>query len=180
MSLIITKADSTPILLHPDSDFPQEIIDFFENRTRRHIELVQKHAAIIGEQFPTLKDALWRVAADHDASKWSEEEYRPYVAMTAVLNLDGKYGYGPGMEELTEEAWQHHRSVNDHHPPDDSSLMSVLQLAHMMSDWAAMSDEFENSLRGYVRENVFQDNKHNFNGEQRNLIVRLGECTGVW
>lgn len=67
MSYIILDSDS-------DSDIGHYI---FEMRTLQHVSRVQQNTYYYAELYPILASKFLQSAASHDASKWSEEEYKP-------------------------------------------------------------------------------------------------------
>jgi hypothetical protein len=99
----------------------------FENRTKKHIELVQKAADKIIKKYPEFK-VLSDLALIHDASKFEEPERTPYISLTwrhKIENEKGEFdpyngkGYQtPGLlsKEDENEATLHHIKTNPHHP----------------------------------------------------------------
>lgn len=88
---------------------------------------------------------------EHDASKYSEEEFEDYRSKYFQTSTE-KYADEETKKILTakaEEAWEHHYTTNDHHPmfwkdsktgaPIDMSLRAII---HMICDWEAMSLNF--------------------------------------
>lgn len=54
---------------------------FFEDRTKKHVDLVKKAAEKIAEAYPEYADVVNK-AAKHDASKFEEPERTPYIDLT--------------------------------------------------------------------------------------------------
>ena len=88
-----------------------EMVKLFEERTAKHIKLVQKYAKILFDKFPKLKD-LPKEAENHDKSKYSPEERDGYIRTTWSYKTTGK----PASRDITGPSWAHHKKVNDHHP----------------------------------------------------------------
>ena len=153
----------------------QEMIDFYEKRTKGHIDRVRKNLYNITEKMDDLnKVELMARAKEHDKSKYSKEEYIPYIWIT-WYHKEKKNGfeYPSGIEKITEGAWKHHKKVNSHHPEhyNKPSDMSNEDIAEMVADWMAMSQEFDNSLKLWADKNV--GGKWKFNTDQVKLIYNI-------
>lgn len=123
----------------------------YDNYIFLHVENVQK---AFEEHFvPYMKDEIGLVEieairsqlAHHDDSKWSEEEYQPYV--------DKFYPDGSKTEEEIHDsfakAWLHHLHNNQHHPQywylrndtdhdEDRMLdMEYNYIVEMLCDWGS-------------------------------------------
>jgi len=59
----------------------KEMIEWFKIRTNKHIELVQKYCNLIVKYFPEFSDLREKCKA-HDASKFENPEYIPYIFTT--------------------------------------------------------------------------------------------------
>jgi tRNA U34 5-carboxymethylaminomethyl modifying enzyme MnmG/GidA len=132
--------------------------DFFEKRTKKHIERVQNAAKKIVDKYPEYEKLLEQ-AEEHDASKFKEPEMTPYIELTWLKknNQDDKNN-----QEI-KKATLHHIKNNKHHPEyhnkskahidttnRDKSIkcidafdMDDISLAEMVSDWQAMSEELK-------------------------------------
>ncbi len=105
----------------------KEMEDWFEERTRGHIERVQQAASEIVEEYPEFKELL-EIVKVHDASKFEEPERTPYISLTWRHKLEdaeddydpiNNKGYQtPGMLEKEDEntACVYHIQNNTHHP----------------------------------------------------------------
>jgi len=103
-------------------------MDYYLERTNKHIGLVQGAAAKIEKAYSEEFAGLVEQAEDHDSSKLEEPELTPYVAITWRHKLEkesGKFdpikgkGYQtPGKLEKKEEddATLHHIRNAKHHP----------------------------------------------------------------
>ena len=123
------------------------------------------------EEFDT--DYLGNLISQHDASKYSEEEFEPYA----------EYFYGnEGGEDVLYEfnkAWLHHQHHNPHHwqhwvlREDDGNTIAIEMpkeyAIEMISDWWAFSWK-ENNL--YEIFTWYENNteKHIFHENTRKLV----------
>lgn len=109
----------------------EEKEQWFEDRTKRHIELVNKAAEMIAtypkEEFRQFDvNQLVDNCKNHDKSKFEEPERTPYIGISWRHKLEDKdfdpingKGYQtPGKLEKKEEndATLHHITTNSHHP----------------------------------------------------------------
>lgn len=156
----------------------KEMLDHFNNRTNRHIELVRKYCTKLEERVPGL-EGLHQRGLDHDQSKYESKEKIPYVWLTWRYKCedDKKPCVLPtGMKRMIDEATEHHILTNAHHPEFhqgktsnlinkedrdkppkemiDATKMSKLDLAEMVADWCAMSEERGNTPHEWAKKNV--------------------------
>lgn len=117
------------------SDYVKDLVDH-----KRRVAAHMQHVA----------NELFRRAAVHDNSKFSEEEYDAYESAFPGLQ---KYAYGtPEFKaELAkiQPAIEHHYAANDHHPehfPDGIIGMNLIQVIEMVCDWIAASERSQTSL----------------------------------
>lgn len=110
----------------------------------------------------TLTDDEWKTLEhnilEHDASKYSDEEFEPYRAHFYPVDEDEK----KSSEEAFEEAWKHHYSVNPHHwnywltnaegNPGNVLEMDKIYLIEMICDWMAMSLVKGGTAKSYYEE----------------------------
>lgn len=137
-----------------------EMIKHNDTRTNNHITLVVKYGKKIGRDFK-----------DHDASKFQEPEYIPYVWLTWDYKMkdDGvDFELPPEIVEQRHAATYHHITHNEHHPefwdpdmedgklskenqdgipktPVNATEMPVKAIEEMCCDWCAMSEERGNN-----------------------------------
>lgn len=181
-------------------NYTQEMLDHYEKRTKMHIALVSKYCSKIAAYNPEFKELLER-AKVHDQSKFENPEREPYIWVTwkYKLRADGKELDVP--QEILDrmhEATYHHVTSNSHHPeyhakdktnlinkenrdapPDkivDATSMPLLDVAEMVADWSAVSEEKGNTPREWADKNV--NVRWKFTDEQKNLIYDL--IDGVW
>lgn len=149
--------------------------NYFMLRTNEHIQRVQKNAQKIGE-IPLIK-----IAKKHDLSKFSDDEYIPYIHLTwkYKLQAEGKtYILPKEIQEKVDNAWIHHKNNNRHHPEfwdsspgkTDASVMPDVYIGEMVCDWVAMSQELENSndASNWIEKNVGK--RWEFSPYQKDLI----------
>ena len=111
---------------------------------RDHITNVQKSFEILKRRVPELfknleipMDELEDNLKKHDASKYSKEEFQPYV--------EHFYGNNGGKQETKspeyEAAWKHHYMHNPHHPEywGKSQRMPESCFIEMICDWMSFS-----------------------------------------
>lgn len=161
---------------------------FFEERTNLHIGLVKRAAARIVAAYPEFKELTAR-AEVHDASKFEEPERTPYIELS--------WRKKEGNKEITDEIKQatlHHIKNNAHHPEYhlkdkaeanvndkdrdksdkcvDASAMSALDIAEMVADWQAMSEELKtNTAREWYDKQ--KDVRWHFSSDQQGIINSL-------
>jgi hypothetical protein len=164
-----------------------EMLEFFKERTRKHIELVQKYARKIVELDPERWAELAEQVEEHDASKLKSPELLPYVWVTWKHKCeDDGVDFDPpeGIEEMMDEATAHHIRSNRHHPEchcgplpkgekADGAKMSETDVAEMVADWCAMGEEKGNSPKDWADKNV--DVKWSFDDWQVDLVYELIE-----
>jgi hypothetical protein len=158
------------IILDLDSDISADI---FEMRTIQHVSRVQQNAYYFADLYPKLVGMSFHSIATHDASKWSIEEYKPYILHTAC-KFNKKYKLSIEAQAAFDKAWGHHIRINDHHPEfwKPLSSMPLHAIIHCICDWTAMSQEFNTSLREYA---VKKLNKLSFSDEQKGFVCELVE-----
>jgi len=160
---------------------------YFIDRTGNHIALVKQAALGIVEAYPEYAELLSQVEM-HDASKFEEPELTPYIELT----WRKKHGGDTSTEEMNQ-ATLHHIKNNRHHPEfhlegeeanisstnrDDSiecvdaTAMPDIDVAEMVSDWQAMSEELgTNTAREWYDQ--VKDVRWHFSKEQDILIDKL-------
>lgn len=177
---------------------PDDMKYKFERRTREHIHRVINNARRIEERFPGRFHKLWQQALRHDQSKFKEPELEPYIWLTEYYRCKNEgipFQYPEGMEKRVNEATIHHVRNNTHHPEfydpkkneiklgkdreeltkiSDATLMPDTDIAEMICDWAAMSQELGTSLRSWVDKQV--NERWKFTPKQVNLIYELSEA----
>lgn len=179
----------------------KKMVDHYWRRTENHITLVKKYADLIFKLDPARFRQLSIRVLSHDATKFEEPEYEPYIWLTWRYKCkdDGvKFECPEGIR--IEEATLHHVRSNRHHPelhddttPEDEMInskdrdanpdhivdgtdMDDVDIAEMVSDWCAMSEERGNSPRDWADKTVNKWWK--FDKKQKQLIYELIDA--VW
>ncbi len=153
------------------------MVDYFEERTAKHIQRTANNLDVIIKAFPDLdKMDLEKRKTSHDASKYGDEEREPYIWNTEfhrMKNQGKEFAYPAGMEDKVKAATKHHITMNRHHPEAHKapSDMSDEDIAEMVADWAAMSQELGTGLKSWADEKIGK--KWKFTKEQSELIYRL-------
>ena len=81
----------------------------------------------------------------HDKSKYSKEEWEGYRQWFHTAPGETKN------KEMFDKAWEHHCSVNDHHPEYwKGKDMSKVAIAELICDWEAMSRNFGGNPLEYL------------------------------
>ena len=177
-------------------DIESEKEKYFIERTKKHIRKVQENAKKIVDVYPELDKLLDQVKI-HDASKLEEPEKTPYIGITWRHKQDNFKSYkrpGTLSSEKENAATIHHITTNSHHPEyhlkDKSqanisakdrdkldkcvnvSLMPDIDIAEMIADWQAMSEELKkNTAREWFNEQ--KDVRWHFSKHQEELIDKL-------
>jgi hypothetical protein len=188
-----------------ERDLPEnwdEMVDWFEKRTAKHIKLVQKYCKKIADYDDYFAELIERGKV-HDQSKYEDPEIDPYVYISWKYKCkdDGKEFEVPkDIDDQMNKATEHHirNKQNKHHPechcekevalinrkdrdkpPDeivDATKMPDLDLAEMCADWFAMSEEKGGTPKNWADKNV--NVRWKFTDEQKDLIYELIEK--VW
>ena len=133
---------------------------FFKNRIRNIVYHINANYI---EMSRTYELMLEEAVRKHDESKYSDEEFNPYrikyyptdKEKDLMANNVEKAEYA---EELFQDAWHHHCTINQHHPefyiwnektdegwkvldqPSNEPLsMDIVHIMEMLCDWAASS-----------------------------------------
>ena len=173
----------------------QAMLNWFESRTKRHIELVQKYAKKIEEFDPEYKGLIAQ-AEKHDDSKWKDPERPPYVFISWQYHCKDtgeKFKTPDELKDLMSQATEHHVKNNRHHPEFhtkidgglinredrdkppkeivDATTMPSLDLAEMVADWLAMSEEKGTKVQDWADKNI--NIRWQFTAEQVKEIQNL-------
>jgi len=172
-----------------------EMIKHYENRTNKHIGLVQKYCDKIDKLDIDGLEGIVERGEDHDKSKFEEPEYTNYVFLTWDYKCkdDGvDSNFSKEIKDGMNKATNHHVKNNKHHaeyfsnqtnvinrndrdkPPEemvDATKMDNLSIAEMVADWCAMSEERGNTPMQWADKNV--NVRWKFTNEQKDLIYDL-------
>lgn len=175
------------------------MLDWFVDRTNRHIFLVGKYCRKIAEKFPEFSELNERLKV-HDASKFEEPEIVAYVWITWKYKCiaDGVdfnlFNPPENLEKLMYAATEHHVLNNSHHPectcgkksgiirrsnreapnPDeiiDATNMTNLDISEMCADWLGVSEEKGNTAKAWADKNVGV--RWRFTKDQEELIYKI-------
>lgn len=178
-------------LTEKDMEHTPEKYDFFLKRTQDHIQRVQNAVLTIATKYPEFKKLIEQ-AKDHDASKFESPEREPYIELT-WLKKQGTKAEGELRDQITQ-ATLHHVKNNSHHPEYhlkdkkkanldstnrdesiecvDATAMPDLDVAEMVADWQAMSEELgTNTAREWFDD--VKDVRWHFSEKQATLIDKL-------
>lgn len=159
----------------PDNAKPN--YENFVKRTTEHIQRVYDNCVKISENFKDLDtDEIIQRGIDHDASKFQSEELIPYIYLTEFYrakNSGESFEYSDGMKKEVDKACEHHVMNNRHHIEFHELLcdMTDEDIAEMVADWAAISQELDNSLVEW--KNRFVKDHVGFTEDQISLIDSL-------
>lgn len=180
----------------------EEMVTFFKDRTKKHIELVQKYCQKIYDYDKKRFSDILDRGKEHDQSKYNEPEMAPYVLITweyHCKDLGKECKLSKKSRDAMNEATEHHIKNNAHHPefhsnstnestinrenrdaiPDkmvDATKMSDLDIGEMCTDWAAMGEERGNTPKEWANKNV--NKRWKFTEEQERLIYDLIQA--IW
>jgi hypothetical protein len=164
--------------------------DWFVERTRTHIDAVQRYAAVLDQAVPGLAERT----RTHDLSKFEAPERDPYILITwrYKCRAEGRpFEVTAEQEDAMHEATVHHVRTNRHHPefhdpsssinrhdrdrppdrPVDGTGMSDVDVAEMVADWLAVGAELGTSAREWADKNI--GSRWLFTDRQESLIYDL-------
>ena len=157
-------------MINEDLDDYQEE---YKNYIIEHKENVAKFADWLKENVPELfteatsPDLLDEVIAEHDESKWSEEEFEPYAQRW--------HGDKKKTPEY-EAAWEHHWTHNEHHPEfwlgEDMPYIYILD---MICDWGSFSIKSGNmrELSDFYYNKAKDDEEKNLSDATKEIIEEI-------
>jgi hypothetical protein len=133
-------------------------LNYYFERTLKHIHQVQINALYLIANCRSslnMTDNEWLElaynVAHHDRSKFSTEQFEPYVEFSWAMK--NKEKLTQVQQEKFSEAWKHHYETENHHPErlkGHALKMSKVELVEVVCDLQAMADEFgEGSCMGY-------------------------------
>lgn len=105
------------------------------------IRATAKHIRDVGHNMRQIADEITRRAIDHDASKFSAEEWPAFEKATPQLAqlVYGSEEYKAALRDLGP-ALKHHQRTNSHHPEfyaDSVGGMTLIDMLEMLADWRA-------------------------------------------
>jgi len=172
--------------------------DWFEKRTKRHIDLVGKYCKKVALYDEDQFGELLERAKVHDASKFKSPEKEPYIYVSWKYKCqdDGvDFESSDEMDAKMDEATEHHVKNNLHHPEShcdkeidlinkedrdkppeemiDATNMPEIDVAEMCCDWMGMSEEKGGHPKDWADKNV--NVRWKFTDKQKDLIYELIE-----
>lgn len=160
----------------------KEMFDFFEVRTKKHIENVGFCLKKMQEMYPAVSAELAERIVQHDQSKYGAVEYIPYVYLTwfhKMRNEGVSYSYpSPAIEGAIKLATEHHIHNNRHHPEfhGNPNQMTEVDLVEMVCDWGAMTMELGGDTKEWADKNI---SRWDFDKEHVKLIYMfIDDITG--
>jgi len=173
-----------------------KMLDWFEKRTKKHIERVQKYCKKIEDYDKDRFGGLVDRGEVHDQSKYESPERDSYVYITWKHKCeDDGVDFEPpeDIDDKMDKATHHHVKHNKHHPeascdkevnlinredrdkpPEemiDATKMTDLDIAEMAADWMAMSEEKGGKPQDWADKNV--NVRWRFTDKQKDLIYEL-------
>ncbi len=148
-------------------------------RTVEHIHRVQKNMVLVVTDFrdylglsdEECRELIYSVM-NHDRSKFSLEQFAPYVELTEFYHQrktlgNSEYDYpSESIKEAVEAAWKHHYTVENHHPDKFAGNIgkwSKLEAIECVCDLQAMAQEFdEGTCRKFFEEIWKKKHSKNF------------------
>jgi len=119
------------------------------------------------EEYNNIIEGLKVTIAEHDKSKFSDEEFYPYRVKFYPTEAEKKrmeedIEYLNKVKNDFEEAWKHHYMFNDHHTkhwliPEHDNIpahytdMPYDAIIHMICDWCAMSLYFDKDMAAVIK-----------------------------
>ena len=155
-------------------DIPEDVDHRFKSRTSNHIDLVHRNMRTLGKKWPGADRSEYPSRGSlHDKSKFESPEYPAYAWLQKWYDSDKDDSiYPEGIQAQVETAKEHHLSNNKHHPDywSDVKDMEDIDLAEMVSDWAAMSEEKGDDVYKWMADNL---PKHGFSEQQIKKIYDM-------
>ncbi len=174
-----------------------EMIEWFEERTKKHISLVQKYCEKIYKYDPDRFEGIIERGREHDSSKYEGIERNPYIIISWSYKAKDNGGkpleFPKYIKNKLNEATLHHITTNQHHPdywsprktsllnnsdrdklPEkiiDATAMDDLSICEMCCDWLGMSDEKRSDVVEWAKNNI--NKRWKFTKEQEQLIWEL-------
>lgn len=181
-----------------NEEYKEKMENWFVERTNKHIDRVKKFCKKIFDYDSEKYEGIIERGEEHDDSKWKEPEREPYVYITWKYKCeeDGEdYKPPEDLDDMMNEATEHHVKVNKHHPEShcdrevdlinredrdkppkeiiDAAKMGDLDIAEMVSDWLSMAEERDTLAKDWADKNV--NIRWKFTDDQKDLIYELIE-----
>ena len=153
------------------ADYKREYKNYIINHKRRVLKFADWLKENLPELFnePGLED-FDAVIAEHDESKFTEPEFEPYARFWC--NDDEHYDYDPEYEA----AWEHHYTVNEHHPEHWMGRdMPYIYILEMLCDWGSFSIDKGDltELIDYYYEDAKYDDEKDLSPNTQKIIEEI-------
>ena len=143
--------------------------DDYRQYVEDHKERVEQFAEWLLTNLPSLfenidTDDFLELIAEHDESKFSEEEFEPYAQKW--------FGDKKKTREY-ELAWEHHYMNNEHHPEYwDGEDMPYIYILEMICDWGSFSIASGNmkELSDFYYNKAIDDPEKNLSDATKEII----------
>lgn len=150
-------------------------LDDYKKYIITHKANVSKFAGWLKKSLPEVFDNVDTaqfdaIIAEHDDSKYSEEEFIPYANFWA--NKHDEYIYDPEYEA----AWEHHWMHNEHHPEHWlGNDMPYIYILEMLCDWGSFSIASGNyhELIDYYYNEAKDDDEKNLSENTKVIIEEI-------
>lgn len=147
------------------ADYQKEYKDYVV----AHKERVEEYSTWLLSNCPDLFEGVdvedfKELIKEHDASKFSEEEFEPYAKK---WHLDGI------KTPEYEAAWEHHYMNNEHHPEYwDGEDMPYIYILEMICDWGSFSLKSGNmkELSEFYYNKAINDPEKNLSNATKEII----------
>ncbi|MBR6289349.1 MAG: hypothetical protein IKR19_08440 [Acholeplasmatales bacterium] len=140
----------------------QNVIMMYKEEFYPFLDPVNEDLIIPNEYFSTeeFKNAIKELSetiAEHDESKYTDEEFNPYRRHFHPTLAEEMEEDQQSQLDAFQEAWKHHYMNNPHHPQywydeetQTSRDMNLRSIIEMICDWDAMSYKFnQNTIEWY-------------------------------
>lgn len=160
-----------------------------------HKEDLIKTLGLSEDQFNDFSNKLIQRAEQHDLSKYLEPEKIAYIYLNWKFDQEKihkmEYNYPDRIQEIVNQAIQHHYQHNSHHSEfhcykEDGTQednkekikellknMSNLDLLEMVADWMAVSQEYGTKCTDFAKATIGDDKAKPFSEEQKTKIFKL-------
>ena len=165
--------DNAPPVQSASNDTRPTLKHNYAGREVESNNILLKHAQEVMKRITRIAGELAVRGVNHDRSKFSPEEYQPFVDQTIKLK-DLVYGSDEYRAELEKirPAIDHHYACNRHHPKHFTNgirEMNLVDICEMFCDWHA---SILRQKDGDVRKSIEIDQKRfNFSDDLKQIFL---------